>query len=232
MTLLSVAQDVCKVIGLDPVPDAVASNIDREYVELLHVANEMAKRISRGHEWQKLSVIHTLTGDGTTEDFDLPSNYDRMLVKAQVWSSDLETALSPITDLDKWLEMDVQSFDFVVNAWTLYGGQMHIKPALTTGVTAKFFYQSGAFVADVGGSYKTSFTADDDTFRLDEQVLKLGMIWQWRANKGLPYDEDMMNYEQALEREVVRDKGSKMIRMGKIRMPRDVRIAYPQAIQG
>jgi hypothetical protein len=232
MTLLSVCQDVCKVIGLDPVPSAVASNTDREYVELLHVANEMAKRISRGHDWQKLSAIQTMTGDGTTEDFDLPSDYDRMLVKAQVWSSDLETALSPISDLDKWLEMDVQSFDFVINAWTLYGGQMHIKPALTSGITAKYFYQSSNIVLDVGQTPKALFTADDDTFRLDEQVLKLGMIWQWRANKGLPYDEDMMNYEQALEREVLRDKGSRMLRVGTIRMPRDVRIAYPQAIQG
>lgn len=229
MTILSVAQDVAKVIALD-VPDAVATSTDREYVELFHVANEMAERIARGHEWQLFSRIHTLTGDGTTEDFDLPSDYDRMLVKSQVWSSALETGLSPISDLDKWLELDVQAFDFVVNAWTIYGGQMHIKPALPTAVTAKFFYQSNLIVSASGGSTKVTFSADDDHFRLDEQLLKLGMIWQWRSNKGLPYAEDMVNYETLLARLVTRDKGSRMLRIGNIRLPRDVNVAYPQAV--
>lgn len=229
MTILSVCQDACKVIAIDPVPDAVVSSTDRQMVELLHVANEMANRISKGHDWQKFATIHTLDGDGTTEDFELPSDYDRMLIKSQVWSSSLETPLSPITDLDYWLGLDVQDFDFVVNAWTIYGGQMHIKPALSSGVTAKFFYQSNKIVTNAGNT-KATFTADDDEFRLNEELLKLGMIWQWRANKGLPYSEDMRNYERALEREVVRDKGSRMIRVGKVRMPRDVRQAYPQAI--
>ena len=230
MSLLSVCQNVCTVIGLD-IPDAVASATDREYVELLAVANEMAARIANGHEWQKLSAVQTMTGDGVREDFDLPDNFDRMLVKAQVWSSSLETALSPISDLDRWLELDVQSFDFVVNAWTIYGGQMHIKPALGSCVTAKFFYQTDEIVSSGGGALKKQFDADDDVFRLDERLLELGTIWQWRAHKGLPYAEDMATYEATLAREVMRDKGSKMLRIGSVRMPRDVRTAYPQAIE-
>lgn len=230
MTLLSVCQEVAKGVALD-VPDVVASSTDREIVELLSLANEMAERIAFGHDWQKLSAVHTLTGDGSTVAFDLPTNYSRMLVKAQVWSSSLETALSPITDLDRWLELDVQDFDFVVNAWTIYGGQMNIKPALATGVTAQFFYQKNTIIQASGGSYKTEFTADDDTFVIDERLLKLGMIWQWKANKGRAYAEDMVNYETHLSRLVVRDRGSKMIRIGAVRMPRDTRTAYPQAIE-
>jgi|UniRef100_A0A6H1ZB64 hypothetical protein len=230
MTLLSVVQSVAKVVAVD-VPDQVASSTDREHVELFALANEMAERIASGHEWQILSRIHTLTGDGTTEDFDLPSDYARMLVKSQVWSSSLETPLSPISDLDKWLGLDVQSFDFVVNAWIIYGGQMHIKPALASAVTAKFFYQSNLIVAPASGSNKALFTADDDTFRLDERLLTLGMIWQYRAYKGVPYGEDMVNYESYLARLVARDKGSRMLRIGKVRMPSDVTVAYPQAIE-
>lgn len=229
MTLLSVAQNVAKVIALE-VPDVVASSTDREVVELLALANEMAQRITAGHDWQKLCTVHTLTGDGSTTAFDLPANYDRMLVKAQVWSSSLETALSPISDLDRWLELDVQDFDFVVNAWAIYGGQMHIKPALATGVTAQFFYVTNECIQSSSATKKIEFTADDDEFRIDDRLLKLAMIWQWRANKGLPYAEDMVNYESHLSRLVVRDRGSKMIRLGAVRMPRDTRTAYPQAI--
>jgi len=229
MTILSVCQDVAKVVAID-VPSAVASSTDRELVELFAVANTLAERIARGHEWQVFSRIETITGDGSTEDFNLPSDYDRMLLKAQLWSSSLETALTPISDLDRWLELDVQTFDFVINAWTIYGGQMHVKPALATDVTAKYFYQSNLIVAPAAGANKAAFTADDDVFRLDEELLKLGMIWQWRANKGVPYAEDMANYEQLLARLVARDKGSRMLRIGKVRLPSDVTVAYPQVI--
>lgn len=230
MTLLSVVQDVAKVVAVD-VPDQVAASTDRDHVELFGLANEMAARIASGHDWQTFSHIHTLTGDGSTEDFSLPDDYDRMMVKSQVWSSSLETPLSPISDLDQWLGLEVQSFDFVVNAWTIYGGLMHIKPALATDVTAKFFYQSNLIIAPSSGANKELFTADDDTFRLSERLLELGMIWQWRANKGLPYAEDMVNYETLLARLVARDKGSRMLRIGRVRMPSDVSVAYPQAIE-
>ena len=39
---------------------------------------------------------------------------------------------------------------------------------------------------------------DADEFRISERILKLGMIWQWKANKGSPYAEDMGTYSDAL----------------------------------
>lgn len=55
---------------------------------------------------------------------------------------------------------------------------------------------------------KEEFTSDDDVFRLDERVLKLGMIWPWKANKGQAYAEDMVTYEDALAVASGNDKGS------------------------
>lgn len=228
MTILTVAQEVAKVVGME-VPSALMASTEREHVELASLAQEMAERIASGHDWQVLSRIHTLTGDGSNEDFALPSDFDRMLVRSQVWSSSLETALSPIHGEDKWLELDIKSFDFVINAWTIYGGLMHIKPALASGVLAKFFYVSDLIVAN-GATTKARFTADDDVFRLDERLLKLGIIWRWKEAKGQPYAEWLADYEQAKERLVARDRGSKMIRIGTPRIPGDVSIAYPQAI--
>jgi hypothetical protein len=229
MTILSVCQNAAKYIGID-VPSGVFASTQRELVELAEIAQEMAGRIVDGHDWQLLSRVATITGDGSTETFDLPSDYSRMLKEAHVWSSSLETALSHIQSLDEWLELDVQSFDFVINAWTIYGGQMHIKPALASAVTAKYFYQSNLIVQPSSGSNKAAFTADDDTFRLSERLLTLGIVWRWKESKGQPYQEPMQDYEELKSRLVLSDKGSKKIAIGRPRIPSDVSIAYPVSI--
>lgn len=229
MTVLSAIQEACSVIGLD-VPTGVYASTDRAYVELTDLANDMAQRIANAHEWQILTTLATITGDGATEDWSLPADYDRMLVKSSLWSSSMRTPFAHIPDLDEWLGLDVQAFTYIINAWTLFGGELHVKPALATAETAKYYYQSNKIVTVSDATIRTKFMADTDVFRLDEHLLRLGIIYQWRANKGLPYAEDMANYEDRKEKLISRDKGSRAIRIGRVRMPKDVTLAYPQNI--
>ena len=74
---------------------------------------------------------------------------------------------------------------------------------------------------------QTGFLTDTDTYVLSCRVLRLGMIWQWRANKGLAYAEDMGNYEDALSIAIGNDKGSNIIRVGGLRGGSRLGIAYP-----
>lgn len=226
MSILTVAEKVAKRCGLT-VPTAVVASTARTDVELAEVINDAAREIAEGHDWEILRTVATLTGDGSTTEFDLPSDYDRMLVKSQVWSSSLQTPLSPVRDSDEWLGIDVQSFDFVVNAWTIYSGKMHIKPALASAVTAKFFYVSNKIFASSGGTSQSALSADSDTFRLDEDLLAECAIWRWKQSKGQGYSEEMQDYERRKERLVARDRGSGMLRIGTVRLPKDVKTAYP-----
>lgn len=229
MSLLTVFQQACTSgIALEK-PSAVYGSTTREHVELANIANEMAAMIAASHEWQILNKIAVITGDGTTEDFALPADFDRMLDKSQLWSTSLETPLSPISDRDDWLELDIKTFDFVINAWIIYAGEIHIKPALSTGVQVKYFYQSNLWGLN-GATPISEFTADTNTFRIDERLLKLGIIWKWREMKGLPYAEDLATYERLLAKLAMRDKGSRIIRLGKAVLPRDTTVAYPQSI--
>lgn len=226
MTVLSVAKDVCRVIGLSE-PDALFSSTERKYVELRSVMQAAALDIAQRHDWRLFSGQATITGDGATVDFDLPSDYSRMPKDAQVWSSQYQAPLEAVTSLNDWLGLETISFQMVISAWIIYGGQVHIKPVLSTGVTAKYFYQSDKIIAPDSGSNKSAFSADTDTFRLNEELLRLGSIWRWRANKGQPYAEQMADFEEALSIEIGNDKGARLIATGTRRIPGNVQNAYP-----
>ena len=233
MSILSVVERVCLVIGIDK-PTQLFSSPDREYQELARLANEIAWRIASVHDWQALTAVNTFTGDGSSEGFDLPSDYDRMSEASDIWSSRWLWSMTHVASRNTWLEHQVIPHSIVTGEWTIYGGQFHILPIMTAGETAKFFYVSNAIVTTAAGIDADAFSSDTDTFKLNENLLELGMIWQWRANKGLPYQEDMVNYEALLNRLMRRDGGSNGVVSGNSHPQRisRSRLAFPQTVGG
>lgn len=230
MTLLSVAQDVCVAVGLDR-PTALVSSTDRDYIEIYRIARDVAHMVASTFDWQKLQVIKTYTGDGTSEAFDLPDDYDRMMENASMWSSRWIWAFNHIANPDEWLEMLVVPYTFINGNWIIYGGQFHFLPVMEMTETLKFFYISSNIVEDSAGVAKAAFTADTDVFRLPEKLLEYGMIWKWREAKGLPYDEKQQDYNIELAQQMRRDAGSReIVRGNPVRVGRGVRLAFPQTV--
>ena len=76
------------------------------------------------------------------------------------------------------------------------------------------------------GGVNDVFQNDDDSFALDERVFKLGMIWQWKAQKGSPYAEDMGTYGDALTYAMGHDSPGPII-IGRRPLSANARYAYP-----
>ena len=231
MTILSVIQEACAVIGLD-VPESVFASTAREHIEMRGIANEIATRIgSDTHDWTKLKTLATLSGDGVATGFALPADYLRMIKKASLWPSYSPFAkLTHSPDIDQWLGLQVQNVRQLIGAWTIIGDQIQINPVVSAGHSVKFYYITKNIVKPAAGPARAVFTLDTDSFVLDERVLRLGMIWQWRANKGLPYSEDLANYEDALAVASGSDRGSNIITVRQRRGGLGAEIAYPGVI--
>lgn len=229
MSVLTAIQNACAIIPLNR-PDAVFASQEREHFELQVLANTAADHIAKDHEWQKLKQVATISGDGAAEDFNFPADFDRMLKKAELRSGRHIAALTHIISSDQWLDMSIRQFNLAAGAWTIHGDQIHIKPAPANGEEVKYFYMSAKWALDSNATAKQAFTADNDAFRLSEKLLELCMIWKWRANKGLAYAEDLANYEDAKEKLITADKGSRTITIGRARLPSDAHIAYPEVI--
>lgn len=232
MSVLSVARDVALVIGLDQ-PDTLMSSTDREYQELARVARDTAYMIATAFDWQELQVIKTYTGDDTSEAFDLPADYDRMVEGAQMWSSRWIWAFNHIANPDEWLEMQVVPYTFINGNWIIYGRQFHYLPLMQSTETVKFWYVSKNLATASNGTAKETFTADDDTFRIPEKLLELGMIAKWRKNKGLPADDAEADFSAEFTRQMNKNAGAKgVVRGTPQRYGRNVRLAFPQTVGG
>lgn len=210
-TILEIAQSAAPKIGIET-PGALLSSTVAEDIELAALANELAERIARAHDWQSLKTVATFTGDGSTTGFAVPSDYLRMAKDSQMWSSRLIGPMTHITSSDQWLEIDVRGFDVVYGAWTILGDMFEFSPALASTETAKCYYISNKVVRPASGSDKSTFTLDTDTFRLGDRLLELHLIWEWRQRKGLNYAEDMITAENALAQAISDDKGARILR--------------------
>lgn len=229
MTVLSACQSaMIRLVGRRP--EAIFSSTGAMEVELSDLINEVATDIAKAHDWQDLLSLETITGDGTTVNHALPTDYERMAKDGDVHAGSWDGRFARVKDTDQWLEL--QSFSAVANPgfWFLIGGEMNLYPALASADTAKYYYvRNTPFLSSVGTA-KTVATADTDTFVLPERLHTLGLIWRWRAQKKLDYAEDMRNYEIALSQEIGNDRGSRILRKGRATTPGNVGISYPQAL--
>jgi hypothetical protein len=241
MSLLTVVQDVCLDVGVQ-YPASVFSNLttNRTMQEMLKHANEMAQRIAHDtREWTKLKAEAVFVGDGVvgtdgvmrgTTAFNLPANYQRMLLSSNVWRSNYtQTPMRFIPDTDEWTQRRARNYTDPRSEWTMYGGQIHIVPIMAVGINARFVYLDKNCIDLASGGRGDRFLTDADGFTLDERLLKLGMIWQWRASKGSPYGEDMGTYGDALATASGADKPSPII-IGHLPLTGNVTTALPWSI--
>jgi hypothetical protein len=215
MTLLTVVRDVCAVVGVVAPTSVFASiNTNRTMFEMVANANEMAQRIAYDtRDWQQLVTQQFMRGDGHTEALDLPANYKRMLLTSNIYKLyGSGIPLLFISDLDTWLREIVTNETHSEGAWTLYGGQIHFRPFLgrvdangdpqPASETILFNYLDKNCIKLASGGFGDRFVQDEDTFRLDERLLKLGMIYNWKMQKGSPFAEDMGTYSDAIANEM------------------------------
>jgi hypothetical protein len=229
MSVLTACQEAAVELN-QPQPTSLFSTTDPFSVELRRQANKSARAIGRAYEWQALTALQTMTGDGTTTSFALPSDYDRMPVKANVLTSQLAFGLRKAPDLDFWLNLQIYPQIGVPGYWIILGGTMQIRAALASAVTAKFYYIKNTTVSGAMAVQQSAFLADADTFNLPEHLLTLDVIWRWRAQKRMEYAEDMSNFQIALAEEVAKDKGSRTLTVGQRRVSSAFDLPHPAIV--
>ena len=219
MSMLTMVQSACIRLGL-PSPNSVATSSDTQYLQLLALLNEEGSELSVRTEWQVLNReahFTTLAAEiqGTVNAIMPGLNY---IINDTIWNRTIRRPVFGPLGAQYWQQ---QKAMFTAGPWNQYrvkGNNLVFFPAPAAGQDCYFEYVSKYFATDsTGVTYRSAFTADADLCLFNEDIMTLGLIWRWKANKGLDFSTDFQKYENRVLMEIGRDGAKPILNMGEAR---------------
>jgi hypothetical protein len=213
MSLLSLVSDAMTLCGFDA-PTSVIGNTDPTVTLFKALSQVEGDILSRRADWRSTKVAGTLTGDGSTTLFDLPSDFDRFMTAYPFWRDNTPSQpLMQVTD-DRMLSMKVAAVTPTRPVWRLFGDQIEFYPAPDSGDVVKYEYRSSQWILDDDGTTRKATWAEDaDTAVFPERLITLGCIWRFKREKGFDYAEEFRTYQIEVTRAESRDGGRQTIQM-------------------
>ena len=194
MTAQTIMERVVTGCGIDRA--ATVTGSDFETRQFRAVINAAGDDIALRAEWSKLFTTATIASG--TSSYALPADFREMAESGAV-----RTATAPVRVVvmpEQWAFLTQNPSGQLY--CHLSGGNLLFSPALPAAATLT--YLSKNWVA--GG--KDAVTDDGDTLLIPESLVALGAIWRWKRAKGLPYDDQLAEYEADLEAHLKADRGA------------------------
>lgn len=214
MSILSTLQTAMPLCGL-PSPSQGVSSTDPSTQKFVAFAQDIGDELRERYYWRNLNIAGQITGDGTTTLFSLPSDWSSLSPGQQFFSSLYPTLpiYGPVTN-EQLAQMKASPSFPTRPVWRIIGGTIELWPALGAGEVVSFNYYSTNWVSTATGAQRqASFMLDSDFSMIDEIILRRGLIWRWKASKGLDYADDFRRYELSIDRAGGREDAERIVGM-------------------
>jgi hypothetical protein len=220
LTLLNLIQETCIRTGV-PKPASAIGSFDKQVQQMVGLANELVEETLTRGTWQETireCVFTTVAGEvqGTLDSLAVYGL--KYILNETIYNRTLRLPLYGPLSASEW-----QALKALPNAGPFYKyrirqNTLHFNPAGVAGQICAFEYESRyAIVAEDGLTYKSQFTKDTDSIVLQEDMMRAGLRWKWKAEKGLAYDEDFRRYETMLNNNLGNDGTKRTLNMSQTR---------------
>jgi hypothetical protein len=203
MSLLTIVQDASDRLGLAR-PSSVMASLDPLVVPLRGLAQEEGKTLAGRHTWQVLQTEYTFPTVNGTASYALPSGFDQ-LIKDTVFNRTRRRRMVGDLSPSQWQETQASLVTMVNPAFRIRGDLFLISPTPNSAETVAYEYISKNWCESVTFVGQSAWAADTDTGILDEELMTLGVVWRFKASKGLDYAEAMNNYEVEVAKAIFKD---------------------------
>ncbi|HEV7306419.1 hypothetical protein [Ensifer sp.] len=198
MTLLSAINEVCDIVSLDRFENIYGSN-DPNAQTMVALAQEAGEEISRRGDWRRLLKQHV----AILSPSNLPGDYQRLTPGGAVRTAS-GICFRPIANSSQWAI--VRGTESTQPYFFLRDSQVLFSPT-AAGIGAVIDYISKNWVLGDPFEERDTLRADDDRTLFPERLLGKGILWRWKRQKGLPFDDSLAEFEADLLQEINADRG-------------------------
>lgn len=202
MSMLTLIQSFCKRTNIS-VPSTVLGTTDTQVLQVLALLEEEGDDLSQRGDWQVLTYEATHTTVATesqgTIDSIATNGFDH-IKQNTIWDRSEQLPVYVIDSTD-WQQVKAIAVTGPRYQARLRGNELIANPVPAAGNTWAFEYISKNWISNAAGdTFKSEFTLDSDLILLPERIIKMGLRWRWKKEKGFDYDEDFRTYEMMIEK--------------------------------
>lgn len=218
MSVLSIVASTMGRMSLTQ-PSVVVTSTDLQVLQMFELLKEAAEDLANYGDnggWQSLQNEYTFITVAAEAQTNTPIPPDfRCFINGTFYDRTSQRQLfGPLSPLQyqaqKARPVLVQPF----LAFRERDGAFLISPAPAAGDTIAYEYISNYYAVSSAAQAKRTFTSDDDTTFLDEELLKKSLRWRWKQAKGLDYGEDMVSFERDAAKKFGQDAAAPTLTIG------------------
>lgn len=218
--LLAIVTDAINQIGNIAIPTAVYSNTDETIVRMLALSNREGRDLSRAANWTILQKLHTFSTVASTAEYNLPSDFDRLLPDTEWNRSTYQPIRGPLGP-EQWqtIKSGLIGSGVVGQRYRIYKSDSSVSrtfrldPTPSSVETVAFEYISTNWCASSGGTGQSAWAADTDVNILDYDLLTLGLVVRFKRAVGLEYASEADEYAQIFSRTKAQDRPAPTLSM-------------------
>ncbi len=214
LNCLQIIQSACRRIGILS-PNTAVTSTDPQIIQLVEMCNEEGREQASRYAWsglQREATFSTVAAELQISLAAITQGFE-YIVNNTIWNRDLRRPVYGPDSEQDWQQAKATQINGPFNRFRIIGSSIYFYPIPTAGENCYFEYISNFWVADTNGNGSAVFENDTDVTVLDDQLVILGMVWRWKAAKGLAYAEDFRKYEARLLDVQNRDGGKPTLTM-------------------
>ena len=213
MNALELVTQFCQETGL-PVPGGLIGATDGHAVQMRALLNKVIMDLSQ-YNWQQQNRYVTWTSvsgedQGALIDiFGVDHDYLRLIPNTFWDNTELRPVFGPVTE-EVWAYYKAAVNPGPIYQYIIKQSHLLMSPAMVAGHTMSVQMYSKLTVVSVGGTLKTTFTADNDSFVFPDIAILRGLTWNWAKKKGEDWEADHALYLDAIGKNLFNEGSARL----------------------
>lgn len=183
-----IANQSLQELGLPTVNSVMSELGDLTGFQLVGLENALGAQLVKAHDWQFLEKTLTIVADGTTSEFDMPSDFGRIVNQTQWSSKNRRPMYGPMTPQGwSWVQYGIVSVG-VYYRYRIINNKFQVFPTPAAGEEFHFYYISKNWVMNNDTSetvYRDKIVQDSDIPMFDDALMVAGSKFKIWAAKGM-----------------------------------------------